>query len=318
MLCLFRNSAHDNTAAEGGFDIVNMKRWIVGGDLFVYNKPDAFVFDGCVVVFFGIKYQIPAGTRSGIAADHNAGIGIIGIVGNALFEIAFGFIGQVYAYHHVLLYSYKIIFAVHIVYPNPQIANNAVFVYNSGRTHIRRVRKGVRPFLFYITQKSKECTKMTDEKVFFLTQEGMQELEAELEELKTKKRKEIAEKIKTAREFGDLSENAEYDQAKNEQAQIEERIMKIENMLRNAVQIEEDQLTDEHVGIGAKVKLLDEDFNEELEYTIVGTAEADPRRGRISNLSPVGRALLGKSVGDVVQVHVADNLSTYKVLEIIV
>lgn len=159
---------------------------------------------------------------------------------------------------------------------------------------------------------------MTEEKVYFLTPEGLAELEAELDELKTKKRKEIAEKIKTAREFGDLSENAEYDQAKNEQAQIEDRILKIETMLRNAVPIEEDQLSTEHVGIGAKVKLLDEEFDEELVYTIVGTAEADPKKGRISNLSPVGRALLGKSVGDIVEVSVADTLSTYKVLDITV
>ena len=159
---------------------------------------------------------------------------------------------------------------------------------------------------------------MTEEKVYFLTPAGLQELEMELDELKSKKRKEIAEKIKTAREFGDLSENAEYDQAKNEQAQIEDRILKIETMLRNAVKIEEDQLTTEHIGIGAKVKLFDEEFDEELVYTIVGTAEADPKKGRISNLSPVGRALLGKSVGDTVEVHVADTLSTYKVLDITV
>ncbi len=157
---------------------------------------------------------------------------------------------------------------------------------------------------------------MAEEKEYFLTQEGLEDLEAELEELKSNKRKEIAEKIKTAREFGDLSENAEYDQAKNEQAQIEDRIARIETILRNAVVIEEEDVETDHISIGATVKLYDEDYKEEIEYTIVGTAEADPKRGRISNVSPVGKALLGKVVGDVITVSVADVNSTFKVLEI--
>lgn len=157
---------------------------------------------------------------------------------------------------------------------------------------------------------------MTEEKEFFLTQEGLTDLENELEELKTKKRTEIAEKIKTAREFGDLSENAEYDQAKNEQALIEDRIVKIENILRNAVTIEEDSLNTDIVAIGSKVHLLDQEDNEEVVYTIVGTAETDPKKGRISNVSPVGKAVLGKKVGDIVTVAASNVTSTYKVLAI--
>ncbi len=157
---------------------------------------------------------------------------------------------------------------------------------------------------------------MNEEKEFFLTQEGLEDLEAELEELKTVKRKEIAEKIKTAREFGDLSENAEYDQAKNEQAQIEDRINRIEHILRNASIIEHEEVSKEEIGIGASVRLMDKVFNEEVTYTIVGTAEADPKKGRISNVSPVGKQLLGKKVGDSVEVQVGDFTSVYEVLGI--
>lgn len=157
---------------------------------------------------------------------------------------------------------------------------------------------------------------MNEEKEFFLTQEGLEDLEAELEELKTVKRKEIAEKIKTAREFGDLSENAEYDQAKNEQAQIEDRINRIEHILRNASIIEHEEVSKEEIGIGASVRLMDKEFNEEVTYTIVGTAEADPKKGRISNVSPVGKQLLGKKVGDSVEVQVGDFTSVYEVLGI--
>ena len=157
---------------------------------------------------------------------------------------------------------------------------------------------------------------MTEEKQYFLTPEGLQDLEKELEDLKSIKRKEIAEKIKVAREFGDLSENAEYDQAKNEQAQIEDRIIRIETILRNAVTIEDNDVNTDHIAIGSKVKLHDQDYNEDIDYTIVGTAEADPKRGRISNISPVGKALLGKVVGDIITVSVMGVESTFKVLEI--
>lgn len=157
---------------------------------------------------------------------------------------------------------------------------------------------------------------MGEEKEYYLTQEGLEELEKELEELKSTKSKEIAEKLKTAREFGDLSENAEYDQAKNEQAEIEDRIKRIENILRNVVMIEEEDVNTDQITIGASVKLYDNIYGEELIYKIVGTAEADPKKGRISNASPVGKALIGKVVGDEITVTVGNIVSTYKVLDI--
>lgn len=135
-----------------------------------------------------------------------------------------------------------------------------------------------------------------------LTKEGFEKLEAELKELKGPRRKEIAEKIKVAREFGDLSENAEYDEAKNEQAQNEDRIMVIEEMLMNASTIDEDSLDEDKVHIGSKVRVYDIEYKEEMEYKIVGSAEADPLEGKISNTSPVGEGLLGGKVGDRVKV----------------
>ena len=141
------------------------------------------------------------------------------------------------------------------------------------------------------------------EKEVFLTKEGLLKLEEELEELKTIKRKEIADKIKVARGFGDLSENAEYDEAKNEQASIEERIAKIENMLVNAVTIDESEITTDKVSVGSKIIIRDLEDDEDLEYLIVGSAEADPLEGKISNESPVGRAAIGKRKGDILQVE---------------
>ena len=138
----------------------------------------------------------------------------------------------------------------------------------------------------------------------------------EVEFLKTVRRKEVAERIKVAISFGDLSENAEYDEAKNEQAQVEERIMKLENMIRKAVIIDESQIDLNVVTIGSIVKVNDVEFDEEVEYTIVGSAEADPYDGKISNESPVGRALLGKTVGDEVDVQVPDGIAKFKILEI--
>lgn len=114
------------------------------------------------------------------------------------------------------------------------------------------------------------------EKQVFLTAEGLVKIEEELNELKSVKRKEIAERIKVALNFGDISENSEYDQAKNEQAQLEERIAKLENMLRNAKIIDEDQITTDKVSVGSKVVVKDLEFDEEMEYVIVGSAEADP------------------------------------------
>lgn len=156
---------------------------------------------------------------------------------------------------------------------------------------------------------------MTDKEVL-LTPQGLKKLETELEHLKTVKRKEVAERIKQAIAFGDISENSEYDEAKNEQAQLEERIMKLENMLRKAKIIDEDEISVDTVSIGAKVKIMDKEFDEEVEYTIVGSAEADPYEMKISNESPVGKALLGKKVGEVVDVQIPDGVTKYEILEI--
>ena len=128
------------------------------------------------------------------------------------------------------------------------------------------------------------------EKDVFLTPEGLAKLEMELEEAKLVKRKEVAERIKQALDFGDISENSEYDQAKNEQGKLEERIAKLESILRNARLIDEDEITTEVVGVGSKVTVIDVEYNEESEYTIVGSAEANPYEGKISNESPVGKA----------------------------
>lgn len=135
-----------------------------------------------------------------------------------------------------------------------------------------------------------------------LTAKGVKELENKLEFLKTTKRSEIAELIKVAREFGDLSENAEYDEAKNEQARVEAEIGNIEKMLRNAVVVDEGKVDVRKVGVGTVVKVLDKTYKEEIEYQIVGSAEVDLRKNKISNESPVGRALIGQKVGDTVTV----------------
>ena len=154
------------------------------------------------------------------------------------------------------------------------------------------------------------------EKQELLTQEGYNKLEEELEYLKAVKRKEVAERLKVAISFGDLSENAEYDEAKNEQAKLEEQILKLDEKLRKAVIIDESQIDLDIVMVGSIVKLYDFDFDEEIEYSIVGSAEADPYNGKISNESPVGKALLGARVGETVEVQVPDGVSKFKVLEI--
>ncbi len=143
---------------------------------------------------------------------------------------------------------------------------------------------------------------MAESKDVILSKEYLEKLEDELEYLKTKRRPEIAEKIKIARSFGDLSENADYDEAKNEQGEIESRIAKVEDMIRNAKTIEVDVNSDE-VGVGNTVTVYDEEFDETLDYKIVGTAESDPVKGFISNESPVGAALLGKKKDDRVEVN---------------
>lgn len=157
---------------------------------------------------------------------------------------------------------------------------------------------------------------MEENKEFLLTQEGYDKLEEELENLKVVKRKEVAERIKVAISFGDLSENAEYDEAKKEQAQVEERILKLENMVRKAVIIDESKIDLNVVTIGSIVKVKDLEFDEEVEYTIVSSTEADPYDGKISNESPVGKALLGRAAKEVVEVQVPDGVAKFEILEI--
>ena len=154
------------------------------------------------------------------------------------------------------------------------------------------------------------------EKQVILTQEGLDNLKAELENLKTVRRKEVAEKIKVALSFGDLSENSEYDEAKNEQAIMESRIIEIEAMLKNVKVIDEDELGTDRIHVGSKVKVHDISFDETLDYRIVGSSEADPREGRISDESPVGAALLGHKKGQTVVVKTPGGEVKYKILEI--
>lgn len=156
---------------------------------------------------------------------------------------------------------------------------------------------------------------MADKEVV-LTVEGLKKIEDELEYLKTVRRKEVAERIKHALAFGDISENSEYDEAKNEQAQLEERIAKLEGILRTARIIDDEDINLETVSIGTKVKVKDLEFDEEIEYIIVGSAEADPYEGKISNESPVGEALIGRKKGEIVEVQVPDGVIKYEILEI--
>lgn len=149
-----------------------------------------------------------------------------------------------------------------------------------------------------------------------LTDEGLKKLEEELEHLKTVTRKEVADKIKVALSFGDLSENSEYDEAKNEQALVESRIAQIEAMLKNVKLLDEDEISNDMVSVGSKVKLFDKEFDEEVDYQIVGSTEADPLQGRISDESPLGKFLLGHKVGDVVEVETPGGICIYEVLEI--
>ncbi|AJD91601.1 transcription elongation factor GreA [Jeotgalibacillus malaysiensis] len=144
---------------------------------------------------------------------------------------------------------------------------------------------------------------MANEKVFPMTEEGKQKLEQELEQLKSVKRKEVVERIKIARSFGDLSENSEYDSAKEEQAFVEGRISTLESMIRNAKIIEDDQTLDGVVSLGKTVTFVELPDGDEESYTIVGSAEADPFEGKISNDSPIAKSLIGKVVGDEVKVQ---------------
>lgn len=157
---------------------------------------------------------------------------------------------------------------------------------------------------------------MAEAKKVVVTYDGLKKMEQELENLKTVRRKEVAEKIKEARGQGDLSENAEYDAAKEEQGEIESRIVQLENLLRNAEVIDEDVLKMDVVNLGSKVTVLDVEFDEEMEYTIVGSTEADPMNGRISNESPLGMALLGQKVGATVMADTPDGEVAFKILNI--
>ena len=149
-----------------------------------------------------------------------------------------------------------------------------------------------------------------------LTYEGLKKYEDELHDLKVVRRKEVAQKIKEAREQGDLSENAEYDAAKDEQRDIGARIEELEKILTNADVVVEDDVNLDKVSIGCKVKILDIEYNEELEYKIVGSSEANSLKGKISNESPVGKALIGSKVGDTVNVDTQMGVVSYKVLGI--
>ncbi|MFY9198688.1 MAG: transcription elongation factor GreA [Acutalibacteraceae bacterium] len=155
---------------------------------------------------------------------------------------------------------------------------------------------------------------MADE--ILLTYAGLHELEAELEQLKTVGRKEVAEKIKVALSFGDLSENSEYDEAKSDQGKLESRINEIEAMLQNVKILDEDNLNTEIVHIGSKLKVKDVEYDEIMDYQIVGFAQADPEKGRISDESPVGKALLGHTVGDTVEVEVPAGKLLFEIVEI--
>lgn len=154
------------------------------------------------------------------------------------------------------------------------------------------------------------------EKETILTPEGLRKLEEELEHLKTVKRKEVAERIKQSKEFGDLSENAEYEDAKNEQAFVEGRVLQLEQMLRSAKVIDNHDAPADQVTVGSTVRLKDLSSGEELAYMIVGSPEADPDQDRISNESPVGRALLGRRKGEVVEVIAPAGKTRYSVLHI--
>lgn len=155
-----------------------------------------------------------------------------------------------------------------------------------------------------------------EEKKKILTYAGLKALEDELENLKVVKRKEVAAKIKEAREQGDLSENAEYDAAKDEQRDIEARIDELEQILKNAEVVVEDEVDSDKINIGCTVAVYDEEFDEEIEFKIVGSTEANSLQGKISNESPVGKALIGAHTGDVVEVEMPSGIMKYKVLEI--
>ena len=154
------------------------------------------------------------------------------------------------------------------------------------------------------------------EKEILVTAEGLKKLEDELDYMKNVRRKEVADRIKTAIGFGDISENSEYDDAKNEQAFLEGRIAALEKDLRHVRLIDANDITIDQVGVGTTVRLKDLDYGDEIEYTLVGSPEANPMQGRISNESPVGKALIGRHTGDSVEVEVPAGILRYEVLDI--
>ena len=162
---------------------------------------------------------------------------------------------------------------------------------------------------------SKDVNKV--EKEMILTPEGLKKIEDKLEHLKSIRRQEVSERIKQAIGFGDISENSEYDDAKNEQAFIEGEILELEKIIRSARLIDTGDIKENEVGIGSTLKLKDIEFGEVDQFIIVGSAEADPINNRISNESPVGRAVLGRRVGDTVTVNSPDGKIKYKVMEIV-
>lgn len=157
---------------------------------------------------------------------------------------------------------------------------------------------------------------MAEAKKNIMTFEGLKKLENELEDLKVVKRKEVAQKIKEAREQGDLSENAEYDAAKDEQRDIELRIEELEKILKNAEVVDETEVDLEKINVGCLVKVYDEEFDEELEFKLVGSTEANSLEHKISNESPVGQALIGRKVGEKVEVETQVGIMVYKILDI--
>ena len=154
-------------------------------------------------------------------------------------------------------------------------------------------------------------------KKIVVTESGLKALEDELLQLKTVRRKEVSDKIRVARSYGDLSENSEYDEAKNEQAIVEARIADLEVMLKNAVILDEEELGTDAVSLGATVKVYDEEFQEEVEFSVVGSTEADPDINKISDESPIGKALLGKKVGEIAEAQLpGGDVAKFKILSI--
>jgi len=156
-----------------------------------------------------------------------------------------------------------------------------------------------------------------DEREMVITEDGYRKLEEELAFLKGPKKMQVAERIKIAREFGDISENSEYDEAKNEQASLESRIIETENTLRLAKVVDDDDVSTRVVGVGAKVKVFDYEFEEELDYWLVGASEVNLEQNKISNESPVGRALIGKKKNQDVFVETPGGISKYKIISIV-